>query len=152
MDHYYVWKTAIWGGYFAASPETATPKRHWFYSPDFQLLDWMEKEAGHMSKPELAALSGDRLVKKRKTEEDVSGLATKTWWEKASRLFAFSTKICGHETNELVCCMNFIAGPIMQSLGSSWRISWRKCNRMIGRCGIVKFVYSSWNEKTIYVL
>ena len=46
----------------------------------------------------------------------------------------------------------FIAGPIMQSLGSSWRISWRKCNRMIGRCGILKFVYSSWNEKTIYVL
>jgi len=38
----------------------------------------MEKEAGHMSKPELAALSGDRLAKKRKTEEDVSGLATKT--------------------------------------------------------------------------
>lgn len=69
MDNYYVWKTAIWGGYFADSPETATPKRHWFYSPDFQLLDRMEKEAGHMSKPELAALSGDRLVKKRKTED-----------------------------------------------------------------------------------
>lgn len=96
MDHYNVWRTAIWGGYFADSPETATPKRHWFYSPDFQLLDRMQTEAGHMSKPELAELTGARLVKKRKTSDGNSNWSGDKELMKKSQLLGsiFATAIC----------------------------------------------------------
>jgi len=69
-----IFQTRIWGGAYAADTSAATPKRHVLYSNDANLLSRLSTAAGHLTGEELSALSGEKLVRKRKRDD-----GTETW-------------------------------------------------------------------------
>ena len=69
-----IFQTRIWGGAYAADTCAATPKRHVLYSNDASLLSRLSTAAGHLTGEELSALSGEKLVRKRKRDD-----GTETW-------------------------------------------------------------------------
>ena len=64
-----IFTLGIWGGAYATNRSTTTPKRHWLWSNDEQLLSELGLAAGHLTAADLSSMEGDPLVKRRKKED-----------------------------------------------------------------------------------
>lgn len=61
-------RAAFWGGAFAASPESASAKRHILWSNDPPTLKAVETAAGHLSKSQLESFGMSLVNKKRRQD------------------------------------------------------------------------------------
>ncbi len=61
-----IMKVGIWGGAYADSKADATPKRHWLYSNDEQLVRRLCLASGVLTKEELAQFGGSPTMKKER--------------------------------------------------------------------------------------